>query len=112
MLVVIAILSLDGIDRSLNDTVRHADTQYGECIPQAAHEDNMGHIPNPFEIKWKHYLFSSSIMLQPVSIPVPNQSKAQPLPLPVPRQTATVPPDLTLLHGEILANNDVKMQSI
>jgi hypothetical protein len=58
MLLVMAILSLDGIDRSLNDTVCHTDTQYGECIPQTAHEDNMTHIPNPFEIKWKHCLSS------------------------------------------------------
>ncbi len=43
-----------GIKRSLADAVGHAQSQYGQGIPQAAHENDVRHIPHPFEYKRKH----------------------------------------------------------
>jgi len=54
MLMVMVAIILGCIDGSLDDTVGHTNAQYGECIPQAAHENHMAHVPDPFKIKREH----------------------------------------------------------
>jgi len=56
-MVMVAII-LGCIDGSLDNTVGHTNAQYGEGIPQAAHENHMPHVPDPFKIKRKHNLSS------------------------------------------------------
>ena len=47
-------ISFHGIDYGLDDAVGHSHTDNGQGIPQTAVEDQVAHIPNPFEIEWKH----------------------------------------------------------
>jgi hypothetical protein len=60
-LIVVAALALGRIDDRLNDNKGHAGANDTQRIPETAHENNMGHIPDPFEIKGEHTLASLKI---------------------------------------------------
>ena len=61
ILVMLGTLALDRIIDCFYDAVGHPHSQDRQSVPQPAHEQHMPGIPNPFEMKWKHYLPPSSV---------------------------------------------------
>ena len=55
-LVMVGALALDRVIDRFNDAVGHPHSKDRQRVPQAAHEQQMPGIPNPFKMKWKHYL--------------------------------------------------------
>jgi hypothetical protein len=55
-LVMVGALALGRVINRFNDAVGHPHSQDRQRVPQAAHEQHVPCIPNPFKMKWKHYL--------------------------------------------------------
>ena len=55
-LVMVGALALDRVIDRFNDAIGHPHSNYRQRVPQAAHKQHMPCIPNPFKMKWKHYL--------------------------------------------------------
>jgi hypothetical protein len=56
ILMMIGPMPFRAVIGSFDDAVCQPQSQNRQSIPQSAHKYQVSRIPNPFKIKWKHYV--------------------------------------------------------